>query len=87
MNDVEVVLHCGAVRPAEAEGEEEEQHQRCWQPAARQDAEPHVSVSTGQHAADSLKALQGTQRDAAQLSVTHSSIWSFRKRKLEEGWN
>lgn len=61
MNDVEVVLHRGAVSAAEAGGEEEEQRQGCGQPAARQDAEPDISRSPGQHAVESLKALKGTQ--------------------------
>lgn len=67
MNDVEVVLHRGAVSAADTGGEEEdEQHQSCRQPAARGDAEPEVSRSAGQHAGDSLRALQST--DGCSLS-------------------
>lgn len=62
MDNVEVVLHRSAVCPAEAGGQEEEQHQGCRQPAARQDAEPHVSRSPGQHAGDSPEG--GTVGDA-----------------------
>lgn len=58
VNDVEVVLHRGAVRAAEAAGEQEEQRQSCGQPAARQDAEPNIRCSSGQHAVESVKALQ-----------------------------
>lgn len=47
MNNVEVVLHRGAVGAAEAGGEEEEQRQSCGQPAARQDAVPDISGSHG----------------------------------------
>lgn len=61
MNNVEVVLHRGAVSAAEAGGEEEEQRQSCRQPAARQDADPDIiSPSAGQHAVDSLKALNSS---------------------------
>lgn len=60
VNNVEVVFHRGAVCPAEAGGQEEEQHHGCWQPAAGQDAEPHISRSPWQHAGDSL---WGTARD------------------------
>lgn len=55
VNNVEVVLHRGAVRPAEAGGQEEEQHHGCGQRAAGQDAEPHVRRSSRQHAGDSLR--------------------------------
>lgn len=58
MNNVEIVLHCGAVSAAEAGGEEEEQRQSCGQPAACQDAAPDISRSSGQHAVVSLKALK-----------------------------
>lgn len=58
MNDVEVVLHRGAVSAAEAGREEEEQRQGCRQPAAGQDAVLDVSRSPRQHAVESLKALQ-----------------------------
>lgn len=62
MNNVEVVLHRGAVSAAEAGGQEEEQCQSCRQPAARQEPEPDIiSPSAGQHAVDSLKALQKTE--------------------------
>lgn len=55
------MLHRGAVSAADARGEEEdEQHQSCRQPAARGDAELEVSRSAGQHAVDSLWALQRT---------------------------
>lgn len=79
VNNVEVVFHRGAVCPAEAGGQEEQQHHGCRQPAARQDAEPHISRSPGQHAGASLR---GTQRDAVQLSTIHSPI-----RSVEEGWS
>lgn len=60
MDDVEVVLHRGAVRAAEAAGEEEEQRHGCGQPAARQDAvPPDISLPPGQHAVESGKALRG----------------------------
>lgn len=58
VNNVEVVLHRGAVSAAEAGGEEEEQSQSRRQPAARQDAVPDISHSPRQHAVESLKALQ-----------------------------
>ena len=57
MNDVEVVLHRGAVSAADAGGEEEEQCQDRGQPAARQDTVPDISRSPRQHAVESLKAL------------------------------
>lgn len=47
MDNVEVVLHRGAVSAAEAGGEEKEQRQSCGQPAARQDAVPDISRSPG----------------------------------------
>lgn len=59
MNDVEVVLHRGAVSTAETEGEEEEQRQGGEQPAARPDAEPDISRSPGQHAVESLERMEG----------------------------
>lgn len=50
VNDVEVVLHRGAVSAAEAGGEQQEQRQSCGQPASRQDALPDSSFSFSQHA-------------------------------------
>lgn len=62
MNNVEVVLHCGAVSAAEAGGQEEEQRQSCRQPAACQEPEPDIiSPSAGQHSVNSRKALQRTE--------------------------
>lgn len=63
MDNVEIVLHRGTVRAAEAGGEEEEQRQSCGQPAARQDTMPDISRSPKEHPVESLKALQ-TQRSA-----------------------
>lgn len=72
VNNVEVVFHRGAVRPAEAGGQEEEQHHSCRQPAAGQDAEPHISRSPRQHAGDSLR---GTARDTeGRRSVKYYSL-------------
>lgn len=71
MNNVEVVLHRGAVSAAEAAGEEEEQSQSCRQPAAHQDAVPDISHSPRQHAVDSLKALQ---RTTGRRSVKYHSL-------------
>lgn len=47
VNNVEVVLHRGAVSAAEAGGEEEEERQSSGQPAARQDAVRDISRSAG----------------------------------------
>lgn len=60
VDDVEVVLHRGAVRAGDADaGGEEEQRQSRGQPAARQDAQPDISSSSPrQHAVESGKALR-----------------------------
>ena len=66
MNNVEVVLHRGAVSAAEAGGEEEEQ------PAARQeDALPDISRSPGQHA---VWVAQGTEWQVSKVSVTQGKL-------------
>lgn len=76
MNNVEVVLHRGAVSAAEAGGEEEEEEQRqsCRQAAARQDAEPDISRSPGQHAADSLKGTAERNTEGCCSVTCHSLI-------------
>lgn len=58
VDDVEVVLHRSAVGAAEAAGEEQQQRQSHGQPAARQDAQPHVSHSAWQH---DVQVWQGTE--------------------------
>lgn len=70
---MEVVFHSGAVCPAEAGGQEEEQHHSCRQPAARQDAEPHVSRSPRQHAGDSLRDTEG-RRSVKYHSLIHQEL-------------
>lgn len=72
MNNVEVVLHRGAVSAAEAGGEEEEQRQSCRQPAARQeDALPDISRSPRQHA---VWVAQGTEWEVSKVSVTRGKL-------------
>lgn len=63
MNDVEVVLHRGALSTAEAGGQQQEQRQSCGQPVARQDALPDSSVSPRQHA-EAGGVGQGTEGTA-----------------------
>lgn len=89
VNNVEVVLHRGAVSAAEAGGEEEEQRQSCRQPAARQDAEPDISRSPGQHAADSLKGTAERSTEGCcsvtRHSLIHQDEWSNSKISFKSG--
>lgn len=61
VDNMEFVLHRGAVGTAEAAGEEEEEEcDGCGQPAAHRDPETAVSRSARQHDVGSSKALQRT---------------------------
>lgn len=71
VNNVKVVLHRGAVRAAEAGGEEEEQRQSCGQPAARQDAVAVISRSPRQHA---VEVAQGTEKRTEGRRVSNISL-------------
>lgn len=83
VNDVEVVLHGGAVSAAEAGGEEEQQHHSRGQPAARQDAAPRMSRCRRQHALESVKALLGGWR--GQITVLgHARLTDYEIRRKNE---
>jgi len=73
VNDVEVVLHRGAVSAAEAAGDEEEQRHGSGQPAAGQDAVPDIDRSARQHAA----VPERTREDLDGWSVTYHSPFNL----------
>lgn len=81
VDDVEVVLHRGAVSAAEAGGEEEEQHQRSGQPAACKGAKAHISHSPLQHAVQDVKALGGMEHTALLLNC----LWILNTETIK--WN
>lgn len=80
MDDVEVVLHRGAVSVADGGGEEEEERQSRRQPAARQDALPH-SLSPRQHGMDSQGTARtvGVKREREGKNTTWSAGKSIRE--------
>lgn len=87
VNDVELVLHRGAVGAAEAAGEEEEEERRgCGQPEARRDSEADVGRSAGQHPAGSPKALQRTGGDLLRLFLPGRTAENSPKPQLLISW-